>query len=1339
MQVENFQLKWTHSFCRGHPSFLSEKILMIPFDFAIKTCDLKGKNLHSSDKPCIRIGCATTMPELGVIALSERKEKCDIFILNYPEMNTISKLQRGNNEEYRILQFTGCEFLISLSIKKEHEIDLWKWSTGQRLCCISDTLTSAESFEVNLSVNPLMWSELCLQSNTKICLLSIKSTDDKYHFKMKNIFLEQEDDGTFKVLLENSSDSLSGKDGNNFKLNLVCHCWLPKDCILIETSSGLLKVNPYLHHATTFPREPESKSVITSMVLNKLGLFVSYKTGFVDIVNISRGHWSIIETIKVGHPIINLQLSPLYDILAITTSKGSVSLYDTNTLDLHEVLRSDCAGEIGICIIEPLSQYCLVAKKTGCLHIFRIANGSLMSAIQIDEDITSIASSPLCSLVLIGSNSGFLHFLDVTYPKHPKVVHCVRPYEAPIEHVKFENFGTLFATYAPDHHVNIWNGLPSSDFNFLGSIKILEQVKDIAMFKKKEEESTTLLILSESGSSSEKEAGNILIRLILPEDFATDPKKYHIDVFKNLSYDELYFQKWRLNYPCSRMDMHINMGVVFYSPIIGKIQRFSIWNTSDSKMTNLLKSKDVTTICVSTNQRWIGIIDVHGYLQLYSSEQMKLFAGTPKSVSNDIICRHFLDINILGNRLITGSESGYILCYKWGYDLPESKIIPEWIVYCHSRSEKENSYLRNMDEEESADLKMCGIFPKSVISLPYEELQQKLQMHVAIVNYKLYELLESKDSETEPNFKVNEIVLDDQSLYKLSDHNYRNFLLLIQESNTEHIMNEQNIKNCSLSEMKEITSTSLGYVVHNYSAVQFLSGDYVMKNSLSESKAKDKTNEYETDLNIFGRGMKFKTETERFALIEDMIKIIRDWKVEFNIIFDDVYEENKNVSNRISEIVQEMKYESSKLPSAAERDFWKAFLLSGEPEHHGGILETQSMKSEYRTELSDSNQNIDNQPEYKDTQIRHSKSSIENMTISAKELRLELDLKVERLFFKRFYCDYIIHFLEMKIFCILLFTLTEREFFTCQNETEKQLESLVDFIRKFDLLLKESREIEKNLRYLYSRVQRQERNLDYKVEAKCNKNGDKEQAYFGFRQLPNFPLRKGSENPFWTSGLTLNQEDLLLDEQNSEFACPKGVDVILWKSICSKRSQYIKLGVILRHTQNQIMGITNLILDCSEITSKLEIKQRYCKRIIENMKFLLKKLNEKMYALLTENLDNPRMFLENDLNEQKECVRFPDLNRVPPVRNESWETVRINIKANQNLQKKLEEVQDSIKTFLCIQREISSKLEKSKVKYELLHEKLQKELEKQKKALSESKTIIDDSVDDKWNIRKMLS
>ncbi|GIY93310.1 cilia- and flagella-associated protein 43 [Caerostris extrusa] len=108
MERENFILKWAHSSCRGNPSFLSDNILLIPFDFTLKTCNLKGKSLKCSDRPGKRIGCITATPELGVIALSERKEKSSIYILDYPRMNTISELQRGNNEEYIALMFTGC-------------------------------------------------------------------------------------------------------------------------------------------------------------------------------------------------------------------------------------------------------------------------------------------------------------------------------------------------------------------------------------------------------------------------------------------------------------------------------------------------------------------------------------------------------------------------------------------------------------------------------------------------------------------------------------------------------------------------------------------------------------------------------------------------------------------------------------------------------------------------------------------------------------------------------------------------------------------------------------------------------------------------------------------------------------------------------------------------------------------------------------------------------------------------------------------------------------------------------------------------------------------------------
>ncbi|GFU45484.1 cilia- and flagella-associated protein 43 [Nephila pilipes] len=1325
MQTDNFQLKWAHASCRGSPSFLSEDMILIPFDFTLKICDLKGKNLRSSDKPGIRIGCATASPELGLIALSERKEHPIIYILNYPNLDTISKLQRGNNEEYRALKFTGCEFLVSLSFKKDYEIDLWMWSTGQRLCCISKPLTDAEIPEVNLSVNPLMWSELCLQSNNKIFLLNIKSTDDKYHFKLRSLtFLKNEDD-SFQVIPDMPH---SRNDDDKSKiLNLVCHCWLPKNNILIETSSGLLKVNPYLCHSTAFNREPESKSVITSMALSKLGLFVGYKTGFIDIINISRGHWNIIETIKIGSPIKNLMMSPQYDILVITTSKGSVSLYELVTLELHEVLRADCAGEIGLCVIEPLSQYCVIAKKTGCLHIFRIANGALMSAIQLDEDITSMTSSPLCSLVLIGSNSGFLHFLDVTDPKHPKVVHCVRPYEAPVEHVKFENFGQLFVTYAPDHHVNIWKGLPSTDFEFLGSVKILQEVKDIAVFRREKNEGMVLLILSESGKGSEKEAGNVLIRLNFPEDFATNPKKYHIDVFKNLSYDALYFQKWRLNYPCVKMDIHVNLGAVFYSPVAKEIQRFPMWTESNFKQISLVKSSDVSTLRISPNQRWLSTIDIHGYLQLYSSDHMKLSSMVPKSIFTDIICRHFLGFNVWGNRLITGSESGYILCYKWINDLFDSKVIPEWIVHCQSEAEKENNCLRNMEEEECVDLKTCGEFPKAVTSLPYEELQLKLQMCMAIVNFRLHKLMETNDSEHEADFQVSEIVLDDKSLSALSDNNYRNFLLLNQESVDERIIKDDNLKNCSLSEIKVIASSTLGYHVQNYSAIQHFFGDYIIKNDRFESKGNQNIDEAETNLSFFNRGMKIKTKNERFVIIEFMRKIIHDWKIEFNNYFEVVYDEKDDVADKISNMSLKMKLESSKLPSKAEKDFWNAFMIHVEPEHHTREAESESEESEDSVR-----QNTGKSPDQDD--ILTSKHSIENLSASTKRVKLNFNLKVERLFFKKLYCDYIIHFLELKIFCVLFFTHTEKEFASVQNEIEKEVELMDSFVHRFDLHLKEARSLEKNVRQLYSRLQRLEKNIDSKVETKCNKIKDGELAYYTSRQLPKFSLTQASENPYWKPSLALTSEDVLMEELDKELDPPQSIDAAFWKKICDKRIRLIKLGVLLRHIQYQSMELTKLILNSSEIKTKLETKHWYCKRVLENMKLLIAKLSEKIFVLLMVNLENPQLSFDGDFRDRNDSIRFPDLNKLPPVRDEFWKTVRINVKKNQNLQRQLEEVQESIKNFLNLRSELNSKSEKCKAKHESLLDEMRQELNNHAKVFSGNKIIIKEVVGDKWKI-----
>ncbi|GIY93304.1 cilia- and flagella-associated protein 43 [Caerostris extrusa] len=390
-----------------------------------------------------------------------------------------------------------------------------------------------------------------------------------------------------------------------------------------------------------------------------------------------------------------------------------------------------------------------------------------------------------------------------------------------------------------------------------------------------------------------------------------------------------------------------------------------------------------------------------------------------------------------------------------------------------------------------------------------------------------------------------------------------------------------------------------------------------------------------------------------------------------------------------------MKLESSKLPSKAERDFWNAFLLQGEPEHHGRGIESQSVSSE-----SYENPSAIDKPFVLDTnQIEKSKSSIQNMTESAKEIKLEYDLKVEKLFFKRLYCDYIIHFLELKISCALLYTLAEQEFSKSREETEEELETVTGFVDEFDSLLKEAKDLEKQLRQLHSKIQKQERSVSSKIETKCSKVVDSEKTFDSFRRLPSFPLQ--SENPFWTPSLILTAEDLSVAEKSTaELCCPENVDASLWKTICSKRVRHLKLCITLRHLQFQIMTITKVTTRSLVIKLKLKTKQEYCRRIIESIKQMFTKCRRQKVTL-----GNGERKHQEESGSSRETAGGPRLAA----------------------------------EFLCPPIEIKSKLDKCRLKHVEHLGGLREELNKQMAAFQDTKALVEEAVDEKWKILKFLS
>ncbi|XP_035222354.1 cilia- and flagella-associated protein 43-like [Stegodyphus dumicola] len=1331
--MEDFKLKWAYGVCTGLPMFVSNEDILVPCGVFFKRCDLSGRVYRKICDPGIRIGCAASLPELGVLAISEKKEKALIYVLNYPSMKVMSVLNHGSSEEYQALSFTGIEFLVSLKFRICHEIDLWRWSSGERLQSLSTPLAYSEVPLNNLSVDPMLWYSLCIQSNIRLIFLHIKYSDEKYHLYDRSVELYENQNKSFYL---NSKDNSVGSNidvRDDFKpLRIACYCWLPGSNLFVATATSLFKVN-YINSAVVFIYKfPEGKSTVTSMVLNTTGLFVGYKTGCIDVFSMTNDLANLKESIAVGQSIMHLQFSFDYETLIITTSKTCVLLHKDGSKSLTTVLSGDILGDLAACMIAPLSRLCVIAKKNGLLHLLKSTDGSHLSSIQLDEEISSVSASPLCCYIAVGSVTGFLYFIEVTDLSHPKIVHCTKPYEIPIERIKFDNFGQLIVTSAQSQSVKLWNALPSSDFRFLGMKKVSRQVKDIALFGRASEEDKLLLILCEGGLSSEKEAGNILIRLKLPSDFNTDPNKYRIDVFGNLCGDLLCFQKWELNYPCSKVDFHLNFGAVLYSPVIGRIRKYPVWSETSFRQADLLQVKNVSHLQISLNQRWLAVTDIFGCLRLYSTKFLTLSAVIYESSNSEGIVRSFLSFSNFGSGLLMGKENGTFLFYEWVSKFPEENIIPEWMHYIHSHFKKENSILHEMVEEVKASLIEQNTSNTETTFCSLAELQREFEMNMDIICFKLNTFTHYSINEGKKYFK-DDFIINKEKLRNLSEQNTSKLQKITMETGKENretqlTKNEDQVSD-QLEEGKIITSINMGFVIMRYPETDTLMHrqEQLLDSDVKSSKKKHeaKQNLTSTDYNFFKKGMQFKSYENVLMILRNIMEEIFTLKKEFNKEFDTLYAEKDNIDNSISGMRFNIKIMAENLPSKAERDFWTAYLMQ---------QNLYSLQQDLASSVSDTSLPSRDglyQTSGKDI-VAEAKNSIQSLIEDLREIQTNFDSEVERLFFKKVFCDYIIHRYEMKIFCALLYTFIEKECLKWKKETQEELQILENFQEQCDLIMSLIFNTEKNLREVYTGLLKLERNTDFKFESKSHKFALSKEFYDAYKCQPLFKLQDDSKNPYWAPLSNLTSQDLTAELNNAtDTTCPKYIDKGVWKDISGKKNRCLKLGIILRYLQQQAVEQSKVRSDCENLKQNLTSKRKNCSKLLDDASKLLLKLNETFHTLLTINFENTDIKFNGDARKSLNFSACSNMENLPSPDDQFWKEIRMSTYKNQKLQEKLEEVEKYFEVFPELRVKIDLKRRRNRLKYPSWLAQLTANAEQHKEKFTKSKSAIDEVAEGK--------
>lgn len=1269
MSVKDFKLKWAHGMRRGKPAYVSCDKMLIPFDLFIVTCDVSGNNYQHHFEPSIRIECYSCLPELGIIAVSERKTNGSIFILNYPEMSKVLTLQQ-TNDGYSHLEFLGLKFLLSLQIKNCCIIDLWNWSTGEKTYSISEILAELETLNFNLLCNPLWWYQAFLQSNRRLILLEVKNSDDKYKLNVTSYFLLEDKKGNIKLSSKNKMD-----DQNDFMstvidpllkiLTIECFCWLPENNILVVISSGILKVE---YETFTVQKLIGTKSGISSMMFCKSGLFIGYKTGFIDIVSISGHHWNVIETIKVGHAVNHLILSPNYKFLTITTIKESIFLLKVGSQsNVNHFLESDARDTVGVSFIGPLGHHCVSAKKSGILHIFRTVDGSIRSTFQLDDQITSMASSPLCSCIVTGSSVGFLYFIDATDPCRPRIIHCERPYEMQVDHLRFDNFGRFLVACSKNHGIKIWNGLPSNNFTFLGSKNFSTQVKDLALFSKEKSDETYLLLLTASKSSSEKESDSIFIAFIFPNDLNSNPHNYQINVFGTLSEDALRIQNQTEHVLSSKMDVHYTLGVIFSS--LDKVQRIQIWSDMETiQQDDLLSIKNVNNICVSPNQRWLSVTDLRGHVNLYTSKGFILCGNSQEFADSENNWKSYMGFPYSLNNLIYARENGLILFYEWLVDMPYLQTIPEWVDYCFSQFNKQNECLRAMDEEDKINLLSPYVSMNGGNIAILSEISKEIEVCICVINYNLDKLLSDSNVTREPI--TSSFVLREDSIEKLSSENRRRISFLVcEEIQVEEEKEKQNMENA----VKILSSISLGLVIQNFSKRNIIKDVNLTQVMNSVSKCEGKDSLHTTSSRSFTESVKFRCKKERLTAMAILVKQICDLKVKFNDEFDKLFERKLSVSKSLDEAYFEAKRITQTLPSKAERDFWNASVVERD---YGKLSVEETLVESISGEDTES-----------DT-IMKAKCSIENFAKSARNIQERFDSDVQTLLLKKRYCDCNIFRYEVKIQSMLLFALVEDEFSKWRERIDKEMINLRDFHSEIQGLMKEILDIEKSLQEVYFELQKLERNFSGKFESKCNITVKSEKKFLLLKKQPSLQLDNDSENPFWSTNISTNVNDMTLisKELLSKNPCPNKIKYSDWEYLYNKRIKILKIGILLRNIQSQFLHITSTKHKCADISRNVSINLNIKQWALINTSKLISKFSVTFYSAVTVQLENAylRLNINSDTN-------VPTFNNLPDFEDEYWKDIDADAYNIQKLNQDLYEIENLFKRLYTLKSDMNMK------------------------------------------------
>nr|XP_034327595.1 cilia- and flagella-associated protein 43 isoform X6 [Crassostrea gigas] len=326
-------------------------------------------------------------------------------------------------------------------------------------------------------------------------------------------------------------------DGEIYKAKLFYHPLPPASAPNSRATSATSRFNSQLDLTTAKKRTryaDEVRDMILEggadcVLLHKKGLYVAGQDGILRLIDLKSEEFKLLEQIPIGNPVTSMAFSPNYRHLSLATGKGTLHVYDIGSPpDSVKTLKNIHWGNVvGVSCLAG-NEYCVSVREDGELQVWTIDKGLLISSVSVGVQALCLACCPMVHVAAVGTVSGHVYYVDLTFPKKPRVVKAMRMYQGPVTHLTYESDGKYLVSGSDDGHVIVVDGRASVNFKPVGYTTIPGDIQSIATFSSN---GVTRIVVTSNTSGNKRNGADTVLYFRVSEEMMKDLRS-HVNSLK---------------------------------------------------------------------------------------------------------------------------------------------------------------------------------------------------------------------------------------------------------------------------------------------------------------------------------------------------------------------------------------------------------------------------------------------------------------------------------------------------------------------------------------------------------------------------------------------------------------------------------------------------------------------------------------------------------------------------------------------------------------------------------------------------------------------------------------